>query len=55
MFELFILIYCGLVTSYGDRNLGQHWLGTKPLPEPNLTNMGIFIVEMSLKFTNLSV
>ena len=35
----------GLVTPYGDRDLGQHWLsngllpdGTKPLPEPMLTD-----------------
>ena len=38
------LTHCGLVTPYGDRDLGQHWYrysllpdGTKPLPEPILT------------------
>ena len=45
-----LLTHCGLVTSYGDRDLGQHWLrchhsgngllsdGTKPLPKPMLTD-----------------
>ena len=41
------LTHCGLVASYGDRSLGQHYSGsgngllpdgTKPLPEPMLTN-----------------
>ena len=35
------LTHCGLITPYGDIDLGQHWLrldGTKPLPEPILTN-----------------
>ena len=38
------LTHCGLVTPYGDINLGPHWLsngllpdGSKPLPEPILT------------------
>ena len=44
----FSLIHCGLMTPYGDMNLGQHWLKigsgngllpdrTKSLPEPMLT------------------
>ena len=39
------LTHCGLLTPYGDRDLGQNWLsngllpdGTKPLPEPMLTH-----------------
>ena len=42
--QLYTLTYCGLVTPYGDRDLGQHFVsgngllpdGTKPLPEPNV-------------------
>ena len=43
--DLKVLTHCDLVTSYGDKDLGQHWLdnglltdGTKPLPEPRLTD-----------------
>ena len=25
--ELATLTHCGLVTTYGDKDLGQHWLG----------------------------
>ena len=33
-----VLSHCGLVTPYGNRDLGQHWPdGTKPLREPMLT------------------
>ena len=40
-----VLTQCGLVTPYGDNDVGQQWLryngvladGTKPLPEPMLT------------------
>ena len=42
---VFRLTHRGLVTTYGDIDLGQHWLrqwpvadGTKPLPDPMLTN-----------------
>ena len=32
------LTHCGLLTPYGDIDLGQHWPdGTKPSPEPVLT------------------
>ena len=43
--EYCCLNHCGLVTPYGDRDLGQHFsgngllpAGTKPLPEPMLTD-----------------
>ena len=26
LYETMKLTHCGLVTSYGDRDLGQHWL-----------------------------
>ena len=40
---------CGLVTPYGDIDLGQHWLssgllpdGPKPQPEPMLISLKVF-------------
>ena len=57
---------CGLVTPYGDIDLGQHWLdGTKPLPEPVLTSLVRFcsitlraiyiLIIMSLKIILLKL
>ena len=49
---LWILTLCGLVTPYGDIDLGQHWLKVmawcrQPLPEPMLTEHQCGLVAFS--------
>ena len=56
-----ILTDCGLVMSYGDIDLGQHWgngllpNGTKSLPEPMLTDHQQGRQALTWKNTNVNI
>ena len=45
------LNHCGLLTPYGEIDLGQHWPdGTKPLPEPVLTEPSITKIRLKITY-----